>query len=105
MKTEFYIQKPLSCLRTSFGLRTREGRRGGKLSLPPLVKAVHPSQSKTDMKVLRAIGLGIAILVLQGFASEVWHSFEQTIIALFNTMQLSLAAAASVIGSVMPPPH
>lgn len=44
------------------------------------------------MKINRAIGLGIGILVLQWLMSEVFVGFEQTLMATFDTTQAALGA-------------
>ena len=43
------------------------------------------------MKILRSIGLGIAIITLKLLMPDVWHSFEATLLALFTTLQKTLA--------------
>lgn len=45
------------------------------------------------MRINRAIGLGIGILVLQFLMSEVFQAFENTLITTFNTTD-------SVLGQV-----
>jgi hypothetical protein len=56
------------------------------------------------MKILRSIGLGIAIITLKLLMPEVWHSFESTLVSFFSTMQKVLAVSpadalpANVIG-------
>lgn len=44
------------------------------------------------MKINRAIGLGIGILVLQWLMSEVFAGFEETLMATFDTTQAALGA-------------
>jgi hypothetical protein len=44
------------------------------------------------MRINRAIGLGIGILVLQWFMSEVFNGFEETLLATFDTTQTALSA-------------
>ncbi len=42
------------------------------------------------MKINRAIGLGIGILVLQMLMSNVFNGFEEVLLALFDTTQTAL---------------
>jgi len=44
------------------------------------------------MRINRAIGLGIGILVLHMMMSEVFNGFEDTLIATFDTTQTALSA-------------
>lgn len=44
------------------------------------------------MRINRAIGLGIGILVLQMMMSEVFGGFEETLLATFDTTQTALSA-------------
>lgn len=46
------------------------------------------------MRINRAIGLGIALLVLQTLASGIWFSIEQTIGAAATFTQASLGGVA-----------
>ncbi len=39
------------------------------------------------MKIFRAVGLGLVILILQTSMSTVFHSFENALIQFFGTMQ------------------
>ncbi len=45
------------------------------------------------MKIFGAIGLGIAIIVLKLLMSDVFHAFENTLVALFDFSQHSIGAA------------
>ncbi len=51
------------------------------------------------MKINRAVGLGIGILVLQMLMSEVFSSFEETLIATFGTTQVALTAVEQGIAT------
>lgn len=42
------------------------------------------------MKVLRAVGMTIAIISLRLLMPQVWHGFEQTLLAFFGAMQTVL---------------
>jgi hypothetical protein len=42
------------------------------------------------MKILRAIGLGLVIIILKFLMTDVFSSFEDTTVLLFETMQTSL---------------
>jgi hypothetical protein len=44
------------------------------------------------MRINRAIGLGIGILVLQMLMSDVFGGFEETLLATFDTTQTALSA-------------
>lgn len=44
------------------------------------------------MRINRAVGLGIGILVLQWLMAGVFASFEETLIATFETTQAALGA-------------
>ncbi len=44
------------------------------------------------MKILRSIGLGIAIITLKLVVPDIWHALEATLITFFNTLQKILAA-------------
>jgi len=44
------------------------------------------------MRINRAIGLAIGILVLQWLMSEVFQGFEKTLLATFDTTQTALSA-------------
>lgn len=46
------------------------------------------------MRINRAIGLGIAILVLQWFAGTVWNSIERTIAAAAIFTEASFGAVS-----------
>ena len=43
------------------------------------------------MKILRSIGLGIAIITLKLLMPDVWHAFEATLLAFFSTLQKVVA--------------
>ena len=47
------------------------------------------------MKILRAIGLGIAIITLKLVVPELWYGFEATLLTFFNTLQKVLAFTPS----------
>ena len=51
------------------------------------------------MRINRAIGLGIGILVLQMLMSEVFGGFEDTLIATFDTTQTALSAVEQGIST------
>lgn len=51
------------------------------------------------MKINRAIGLGIGILVLQMVMSEVFRGFEETLLATFDTAQAALGAVEQGIST------
>jgi hypothetical protein len=61
------------------------------------------------MRINRAIGLGIGILVLQMLMSEVFSSFERTLVATFDTTQsllgvveVGIHASSSTIPNLYP---
>lgn len=45
------------------------------------------------MKINRALGLGLALIVLQLLASDIWTSLEATIIRTLDISQIALGAA------------
>ncbi|KKS39340.1 MAG: hypothetical protein UU98_C0002G0056 [Parcubacteria group bacterium GW2011_GWD2_42_14] len=51
------------------------------------------------MRINRAIGLGIGILVLQMVMSEVFRGFEETLLATFDTTQAALSAVEQGIST------
>ncbi|KKS84596.1 MAG: hypothetical protein UV60_C0018G0006 [Parcubacteria group bacterium GW2011_GWA2_43_11] len=51
------------------------------------------------MRINRAIGLGIGILVLHMMMSEVFNGFEDTLIATFDTTQTALSAVEQGIST------
>lgn len=55
------------------------------------------------MRINRAIGLGIGILVLQMLMSEVFSSFEKALIATFDTTQVALSAVEQGISTTSIP--
>ena len=61
------------------------------------------------MRINRAIGLGIGILVLQSLMSQVFASFEDTLITAFDTTQTVLTTvdesiSSTTIQSIIPTP-
>ena len=52
------------------------------------------------MKILSAVGLGIAIIVLKLLMSEVFHAFEYTLVSLFDFLQQSLGIAKDAAGNL-----
>lgn len=51
------------------------------------------------MRINRAIGLGIGILVLQMLMSQVFAGFEQTLLVTFDTTQTALRAVDQSIST------
>ncbi len=45
------------------------------------------------MKILRAVGLGITIIMLQFLVPRLFAGFENTLLAFFNTLQATLGLA------------
>jgi hypothetical protein len=45
------------------------------------------------MKILRAVGLGITIIMLQFLVPRIFSGFENTLLAFFSTLQASLGMA------------
>jgi hypothetical protein len=45
------------------------------------------------MKINRALGLGLLILILQLLAASIWFSLEQTVITVFDVTRSALGAA------------
>jgi hypothetical protein len=65
---------------------------------------VQPSRNHFHtMKINRAIGLGIGILVLQILMSEVFNGFEETLLATFDTTQTALGAVGQGISTTSRP--
>jgi hypothetical protein len=52
------------------------------------------------MKILRAIGLGLVIIILQLLVPRVFHSAEDAFVATFNTAQVVMGVARDTITSL-----
>ena len=48
------------------------------------------------MRILRAIGLGLVIIILSLLTPRVFHSFEDTLVATFNTAQAAMSVSRDV---------
>ena len=53
------------------------------------------------MKIFRAIGLGLAILILQATMSEVFNAFENTAISFFDASEAIFDSVESNLGSTI----
>lgn len=51
------------------------------------------------MRILRAIGLGVVIIIFHLFIPRVFHSFEDTLVATFNTAQAAMSVSEDVFKS------
>ena len=49
------------------------------------------------MKINRALGLGIMLLVLQYLASDIWSSVESTVITGLNVAETGLGAVGEAV--------
>lgn len=50
------------------------------------------------MKIFRAIGLGLGIVVLRFLVPELWESLEQTLLTFFEVLQTVLLAGKDFAG-------
>jgi len=59
------------------------------------------------MKILRAVGLGITIIILQFLVPKAFNSFENTLLVFFDTLQyaLTLAQHGMQAGAAFPLPE
>jgi len=55
---------------------------------------VNSSQHNTRMRLRSALGLGIAIVLLQLLVPAVWGSFEHLMLTFFSTAEEMLASAS-----------
>ena len=55
------------------------------------------------MKLFRALGLGLAIIILQFLMNEVWQAFEATLLQFFNVLQTVLGLAENALASPLFP--
>ena len=60
---------------------------------------IQPSRNLFFMRINRAIGLGIGILVLHMMMSEVFNGFEDTLLATFDTTQAALGVVEQSIST------
>jgi len=51
------------------------------------------------MKILRALGLGLVIVIFQLFVPRLFHGFEDTLVAIFNTAQVLISVSGNTIKS------
>ena len=51
------------------------------------------------MKINRAIGLGLMLLILQLTASGIWTAFENTLIGVLNVTQSAFGAVGHGVGA------
>ena len=58
---------------------------------------------KTAMALFRAVGLGVAILVLQILAPDIWSATAEFILRLFSLGGDMIRYVASAIASLPPP--
>lgn len=82
------VNRTFRSLRGVCGAQSRGGDLQGIFGSLP----IRPTHNLLTMRINRAIGLGIGILVLQMLMSEVFSSFENTLIATFDTTQVALSA-------------
>lgn len=47
-----------------------------------------------SMPILRALGLGLVIVIFEIFVPRVFHSFENTLVAAFTTAQVVMSLPA-----------
>ncbi len=57
------------------------------------------------MPILRAIGLGLVIIILELSVPRIFHSFEDTLVSTFNTAQAAMSLSQDVFkrGGPYPP--
>jgi hypothetical protein len=48
-----------------------------------------------NMKILRAIGLGIGIIVLRFLVPEIFHAITDTLLSFFSVLQHTLSAIST----------
>jgi hypothetical protein len=54
------------------------------------------------MKILRAIGLGLVIIILQFLVPRIFQSFEDTFVATMNTAQVVVSVSQDVVKGAHP---
>ena len=63
------------------------------------------------MKILRVIGLGLAIIILRSMMPDIFHAIEKTLLSFFDVLQFALSfgkgsmAAGAYIPQMPQIPH
>lgn len=49
------------------------------------------------MRIFRAVGLGLVIIILQFLVPTIFHGLEHTLLTLFDTLDLAMEQTQSVL--------
>ena len=71
----------------------------------PLVRGiVQPFSIFIRMPIFRAIGLGLVIIIFQLFIPRVFRSFEDTLVGVFNTVEVAMSLSQNIFKHAGPYP-